>query len=62
MMHIGPNLSSLLPIIGKCLWVHRSFVVKKDAIASVESELVKLQDGKEIPVSRKYRDLVNMIW
>ena len=41
--------------------VHRSFVVKKDAIASVESELVKLQDGKEIPVSRKYRDLVNMI-
>ena len=41
--------------------VHRSFVVKKDAIASVESELVKLQDGKEIPVSRKYRNLVNMI-
>ena len=23
MMHIGPNLSSLLPIIGKCLWMHR---------------------------------------
>lgn len=41
--------------------VHRSFVVKKDAIASVESELVKLQDGKEIPVFRKYRNLVNMI-
>lgn len=39
--------------------VHRSFIVKKSAIASVTNESVNLQDGKEIPVSRKYRDIIN---
>lgn len=40
--------------------VHRSFVVKRNTIASVEKESVKLQDGTEIPVSRKYRNLINL--
>lgn len=39
--------------------VHRSFIVKKSAIASVANESVSLQDGTEIPVSRKYRDIIN---
>lgn len=39
--------------------VHRSYVVKKSAIASVANESVSLQDGTEIPVSRKYRDIIN---
>lgn len=38
--------------------VHRSYVVKKSAISSVESEGITLQEGTEIPVSRKYRDKV----
>ena len=42
------------------LRVHRSFVVKKDTIASVERESVKLKDGTEIPVSRKYRNHIDM--
>ena len=39
--------------------VHRSFIVKKSVIASVANESVSLQDGTEIPVSRKYRDIIN---
>ena len=39
--------------------VHRSYVVKKSAIVSVANESVSLQDGTEIPVSRKYRDIIN---
>lgn len=41
--------------------VHRSYVVKKNAIASVESESITLQGGTEIPVSRKYKDSVSVI-
>ena len=39
--------------------VHRSYVVKKSVIASVESESIRLQGGMEIPVSRKYREFVH---
>ncbi len=39
--------------------VHRSYVVKKNAIASVANESVNLQDGTLIPVSRKYKDSVS---
>ena len=39
--------------------VHRSYVVKKSAIVSVANESVSLQDDTEIPVSRKYRDIIN---
>ena len=38
--------------------VHRSYVVGKDAIVSAEAECVRLIDDTEIPVSRKYRDIV----
>ena len=41
--------------------VHRSYVVKKSAIVSVESESISLQGGTEIPVSRKYKDSVSVI-
>ena len=39
--------------------VHRSYVVKKDVITSVANESVNLHDGTIIPVSRKYRDIIN---
>ena len=39
--------------------VHRSYVVRKSVIASVESESIRLQGGMEIPVSRKYREFVH---
>ena len=41
--------------------VHRSYVVKKSAIVSVESESISLKGGTEIPVSRKYKDSVSVI-
>lgn len=41
--------------------VHRSYVVKKSAIVSVESESISLHGGTEIPVSRKYKDSVSVI-
>lgn len=39
--------------------VHRSYVVKKNVIASVQNEFITLQEGTEIPVSRKYRKSLN---
>ncbi len=41
--------------------VHRSYVVKKGVIASVDNESLMLQDGMQIPVSRKYKDSVGSI-
>ncbi len=41
--------------------VHRSYVVRKNVIASVAGESLILQNGMEIPVSRKYRDIVSSI-
>lgn len=43
------------------LRVHRSYVVKKSVITYVGSESITLQEGTEIPVSRKYKDSVSVI-
>lgn len=41
--------------------VHRSFVVNRNSIDSVAGEHLTLTDRTEIPVSRKYRDVVSSI-
>lgn len=38
--------------------VHRSYVVKKSEVSAMESDSVRLQNGMEIPVSRKYRNVI----
>ena len=38
--------------------VHRSFIVRKEAIQETLSDSLTLADGTSIPVSRKYRDIV----
>ena len=38
--------------------VHRSFVVRKESNQETLYDSLTLADGKSIPVSRKYRDIV----
>ena len=38
--------------------VHRSFIVRKEAIQETLSDSLTLADGTSIPVSRKYRETV----
>ena len=42
--------------------VHRSFIVRKEAIQETLSDLLILADGTSIPVSRKYRETVASLW
>ena len=40
--------------------VHRSYVVRRTAIVSADTACIKLINNAEIPVSRKYRDVMNL--
>jgi DNA-binding LytR/AlgR family response regulator len=42
--------------------VHRSFVVMKESIQDTLSVSLTLEDGTSIPVSRKYREAVSMLF
>ena len=42
--------------------VHRSFIVRKEAIQETLSDSLTLADGTSIPVSRKYREAVASLW
>jgi DNA-binding LytR/AlgR family response regulator len=42
--------------------VHRSFVVRKELIQDTLSDSITLEDGTSIPVSRKYREAVSMLF
>lgn len=41
--------------------VHRSYIVRRDAVVVVSKEALTLSDGTSVPVSRKYRDTVELI-
>ena len=41
--------------------VHRSYLVRKTAIASIAKEMITLSDGTEITVSRKYREELSLL-
>lgn len=43
------------------LRVHRSYLVNRDAVSSVFDADIVLSDGSSIPVSRKYRDVLQIL-
>lgn len=43
------------------LRVHRSYLVNRDAVSSVSDGNIVLSDGSSIPVSRKYRDVLQIL-